>query len=208
MALALAAFAFSLTAIVAAFWYQDWRYSLPTPKPATWQPVPLGARVELPQAVMDWAPGVEQQPLFLHFFNPDCPCSRFNLDHLRELVHAYRHKARFVAILQGEDSATTQKRFADLDTGIPGVPDVDRRIANACGVYSTPQAVLLDSDQRLLFRGNYNVSRYCTERSTAFARIALESALAGQVVPGFPTAATTAYGCELPQAWRPGKNGG
>src|SRR5262249_46492721 len=42
------------------------------------------------------------------------------------------------------------------------------------GVYSTPQAVLLDAKSHIVFRGNYNVSRYCTDPRTEFVRIALE----------------------------------
>ena len=76
--------------------------------------------------------------------------------------------------------------------------DTDGRIATACGVYSTPQAAILDGTGRLFFRGNYNVSRYCLAPGSEFARIALESLLAGKPAPVFPEIAMVAYGCELP----------
>ena len=47
------------------------------------------------------------------------------------------------------------------------------------------------------YRGNYNVTRYCRERETEFARLAIESVLSGRTPPPFPAAATTAYGCPL-----------
>ena len=40
----------------------------------------------------------------------------------------------------------------------------DSSLAKACGVYSTPQAVLIDNNQNLYYRGNYNRSRYCTRQ--------------------------------------------
>jgi hypothetical protein len=74
---------------------------------------------------------------------------------------------------------------------------VDRRgaIAAEAGVYSTPQAVLVDERGRLAYRGNYNVSRYCVDPRTEFARLAIESLLAKQSVT---VPETEAYGCELP----------
>ncbi|MDP1797383.1 MAG: hypothetical protein Q8K78_07875, partial [Planctomycetaceae bacterium] len=63
----------------------------------------------------------------------------------------------------------------------------------------TPQAVILDQDLHLIYRGNYNISRYCTSRQTEFVRIALEKLLSNtspKFVP--PVAATTADGCPLP----------
>ena len=47
-------------------------------------------------------------------------------------------------------------------------------------------------------RGNYNASRYCTDRATEYARIALELLLGSNDAP--VPAETPAYGCELPSA--------
>ena len=67
-----------LAAIGGVFWLQDWRYSRPTPRPEGWHAVAAGTRVALPpeiEALRRARPGA---PVLLHFFNPDCPCSRFN----------------------------------------------------------------------------------------------------------------------------------
>lgn len=50
----------------------------------------------------------------------------------------------------------------------------------------------------LLFRGNYNVSRYCTDPGTEFACIALESVVNHTPLPPATQTALIAYGCELP----------
>lgn len=189
------------TTIVGAFWYQDWQYSLPTPRPAGYDAVGIGTVVTLPAALR--TPGTAAAlPRLLHFFNPACPCSRFNVDHLRALIGAYGDRVRFAAVLQGDTPDVLERAYDTLGLDIPYVVD-DGRLAEATGVYSTPQAVVLDRDGRLFFRGNYNATRYCRDRDTEFARRALEAMLAGQPAPRFGDAATLAYGCPLrrPASW-------
>lgn len=177
--------------ILLAFWFQDWQYSLPTPKPKglplpeTGQPLRLTSLPGIPASP-------DGRPLFLHFFNPACPCSRFNLDYIRGLVREHGAQVRFIAVIESGASCR------NLHLPMPVVADADGAIARACGVYSTPQAVLLDTKGKLCYRGNYNAGRYCTERSTEFARLALEALLASRS-PAVPSrAATMAYGCQLP----------
>jgi hypothetical protein len=67
-----------------------------------------------------------------------------------------------------------------------------------CGVYSTPQAVIIDRNQKLYFRGNYNKSRYCTDKSSNFGQMAIDSILKNKAEPHMSELATIAYGCQLP----------
>jgi hypothetical protein len=178
-----------------AFWYEDWRYSLPTPKPRDLKQEPLGTRVALPASISQ-QPG---RPLHIHFFNSGCPCSRFNLDHFKSLVRRYRGRVDFVAVVQGRERASSLAKFDKHRIGIPSVYDQERLIARDLGVYSTPQAVILDRQGQLYFRGNYNKTRYCTARETEYARAALDSLVAGLPAPVPAPAAVLAYGCELPR---------
>jgi hypothetical protein len=182
---------------VAAFWYQDWVYALPTPRPdGLHQPAP-GEYLPLGDAL--GGPTWEHRPVVVHVVNVDCPCSRFNSDHIRSLVRRFGDRVRFVALVQG-DNHPQILRDAFVDWGIPMevVPDPGGRLATALGVYSTPQAVVLTSSSRLYFRGNYNVTRYCADRRTEFVRIAIEALLASRPLPEMPDDATVAYGCPLP----------
>ena len=81
---------------------------------------------------------------------------------------------------------------------MPHIVDRGAAIARCLGVYSTPQAVLLDRDGRLVYRGNYNTSRYCTEPTTQFVRLALESLQQHRALASEPEAGI-AYGCALPE---------
>ncbi len=63
-----------VSGIAALFWQQELQYARPTPVPADYVTVLPGRRVMVPVAA-----GAVRKPVLLHFFNPDCPCSRFNL---------------------------------------------------------------------------------------------------------------------------------
>lgn len=175
------------------FYYNEWRYSLPTPVPEQYQGVNLHQRIDLAGKLNLQ----KNRPVFLHFFNPGCPCSRFNIPHFKSLVTKYGDKISFAVVVLTTDKsyteATIQKKYS---LTIPVL--FDSSLAAACGVYSTPQAVLLDNDQFLCYRGNYNRSRYCTDRKTSYAQLAIDSLLAHHRQPAFNQYALTAYGCSLP----------
>jgi hypothetical protein len=182
------------------FWDQEWRWSLPTPRPHSLQQLPMGTRPDLPAAVTArWAPAAGR-PLLLHFFNPDCPCSRFSQEHVRDLMRAYRNKVSIVAVIEPEGGVVPDDAVARAERtlGVPAVLDVDGSLARLLGVYSSPQAVLVTSGGALYYRGNYNLARYHTDERTEYARLALESLFAGAPAFDAPRAARIAYGCPLP----------
>lgn len=188
-----------LVCAAAAFWYQDLQYAIPTPKPPGLVQISVGKQVDitglLPVTMQ------KNKIRLLHFFNPNCPCSRFNVDHLQYLTRHYGANVQFIAVLQVEkdEYEVALEKFRDLKLNMKVVIDTTGAIADYCGVYSTPQAVVLDSTFHLYYRGNYNLSRFCTNSSTEFARIALDSLLKGAQLPVFEQKeATVAYGCELP----------
>jgi hypothetical protein len=191
-----------LGAAAGALWWQDWRYAQPTPRPAGLVQASVGTRLALPElaTVAMLRPG---HPVLLHFFNPRCPCSRFSLDHVRSLQRQWAGRVDFVAVVQGVERQDVRHALGGVGLDMPAIADPDGRIAATCGVYSTPQAVVLDGAGRLYFRGNYNANRYCTDAASEFARLALDSLMSGGPPPRF-RAADIAYGCELPSRRRHG----
>jgi len=180
--------------IASIFWYQEWKYNLPTPVPSNYHAINSGTYVSIKNI-----PGLEHssKPLFLHFFNPGCPCSRFNISHFKSLVKEYGDKIDFAVVVLTSNSRYTEKDVQrKFDLALPVV--FDSSYAAACGVYSTPQAALINTDKSLYYRGNYNKSRYCTDKKTNYAQIAIESLLAEQRQPLLGPAATESYGCTLP----------
>ncbi|HEV7783642.1 MAG TPA: redoxin domain-containing protein [Chitinophagaceae bacterium] len=180
--------------IAYAFWHQEWKYSLPTPVPSNYHAINSGTYVSLKDI-----PGLEHssKPLFLHFFNPNCPCSRFNITHFKSLVNEYGDKIDFAVVALTSNRRYTEKDIQQkFDLAIPVV--FDSSYAVACGVYSTPQAAIIDTGKRLYYRGNYNKSRYCTDKKTNYAQIAIDALLAEQSQPRLGPGATVSYGCTLP----------
>jgi len=173
------------------FWYNELVYHLPTPVPKNYKPIGFGRVISLSAPLNhDFS-----KPLFLHFFNPDCPCSRFNITNFKSLVKQYGQQVNFVVVVISAKTysvADIQDRFG---LNVPVL--FDASLAIACGVYSTPQAVLLDTQHKLYYRGNYNSSRYCTDPKTSYAKIAVAGLLNGHARLFFDRQALTAYGCQL-----------
>lgn len=190
--LAVLALSSCLAVIVFAFWREEIKYSLPTPVPRHYTSVSPGEIVNLPTALN------RDVAYFFHFYNADCPCSRFNAKHIRSLIGNYHDSIRFVVVVQDESSLT---RARDEFGNHPEyLIDQHSEVAIACGVYSTPQAAIITSDRRLFYRGNYNRSRYCTTRATNFAELSLIALINQQPSPQLGLEATQAYGCELDQS--------
>jgi AhpC/TSA family protein len=182
--------------IITLFWYNEWVYALPTPVPSKYKPVNTGEEIFLSAK---FQPQVAK-PLFLHFFNPDCPCSKFNISHFKSLVKQYSDKVTFVIVVLS-NKPYTAKQILDkfsLNTTVL----FDSSIAISCGVYSTPQAVIIDGNHKLYYRGNYNRSRYCTDQKTNYAQMALDALLNNDRHIIFNQYALQAYGCQLPNCTR------
>ncbi len=183
-----------LSGISFLFWHNEWKYSLPTPVPQGYQAVKPGTYINLKDLP---AFNNEPKPVFLHFFNPDCPCSRFNINNFKSLVKQYDKDINFAVVVLNKDSSYTVQDIQDrFGLTIPVL--FNGTIAAACGVYSTPQAVLINTDHTLYYRGNYNRSRYCTDKKSNYARIAIDSLLHRSAKLFLGKEATTSYGCELP----------
>jgi thiol-disulfide isomerase/thioredoxin len=179
--------------IACLFWYNEWKFSLPTPVPKQYHAVTTGTHIDLSSEFKYTA----NRPVFIHFFNPNCPCSRFNMPYFRSLAKQYGDKIFFAVVVLNKDKKYTSKEIQDkYDLNIPVL--FDKSLADECGVYSTPQAVLLDAAHNLYYRGNYNRSRYCTDKNSNYAQMAIDTMLNNIAHPVFSAYALKSYGCELP----------
>lgn len=173
------------------FYQQEVKYWLPTEIPTDYVDVPLGTKVELSLVNVSG-----DRKKFFHFYNPNCPCSKFNFKSYKELLKNYSKDFDCYAVVQnslGGVSEDTKQYLKSL--GVKLIRD-DKSIANLLGVYATPQIVLLDQDDKIYYRGNYNQARYCTNKATNYAQIAIDSMLIKSQYH-FPKNAFTAYGCTL-----------
>src|SRR5579859_2625096 len=130
-------------AIIMLFWHSAWVYSLPTPVPVNYKAVAQGTYINETWGAND------KKPVFLHFFNPDCPCSRFNIPHFKSLVKLYGQQANFAIVVMTNKKYTAREIRDRFDLDVPVL--FDSAIAASCGVYSTPQAVIIDAQHKLFY---------------------------------------------------------
>ena len=174
-------------------WHEDWKYTLPTPVPEKY----LSSRPVDCISLTDKLKAESNKPVFLHFFNPDCPCSRFNVPHFRSLVNKYGDRVAFAIVVMTSNKDYSAGDIRDkFDLDIPVF--FDGAIADSCRVYSTPQAVIIDEKKQLYYRGNYNKSRFCEDKNTNFAQMAIDSLLDNSANLITDKAALKSYGCSLP----------
>jgi len=109
----------SLLAVIgSAFWWQDWQYSRPTPRPDRFFQPAVGSRPELPPDLA--ALGRPGRPMLVHFASSQCPCTQFNLDHVRSLQQAFGEGADFVAVLDSPAAPEEAAReFESLHLRMP-----------------------------------------------------------------------------------------
>jgi hypothetical protein len=112
------------------FWHQEYQYSLPTPVPENYHAVAKGQFINLADAGL-----LKKGPLFLHFYNPDCPCSRFNASHIKSLIRNYSDSVELIIVVPDKKSlSTAKKEFGD---NLEYFVDGKQALAHAAGVYST-----------------------------------------------------------------------
>jgi hypothetical protein len=167
--------------IIYLFYIEEVKNNLPTPRPSHVPHTTFG------EILPKW-PGATK-PVLLHFYNPDCPCSRFNYKEYRRLQEKYSSYIMFQSI------SVKQIKQSTLDPHT--LWDMDGKLAKLYGVYSTPQAVLVDTNGVLIYRGNYNRSRYCTQNETAFVEKAIQDFICNKPSAQWMIRAGLPYGCSI-----------
>lgn len=182
-----------VAALVHIFWQYEVKYALPTPVPMDLKEVCIGEKVAFEPFIVQG-----EKPMLVHFFNPNCPCSRFNIKEFFDLKKVYGGDVDLAIVLESEleeDVAHFKKTYGtDMDVQL----DKGGAISDVFGIYSTPQAVILDNDGVIFYKGNYNKARFCTNKDSRFVDEALQNLIAGKPLPVFTEKATIAYGCTLP----------
>lgn len=131
-------------------------------------------------------------PVALHFWDPDCPCTRFNTPHVRDLMAAYAEKGmRFVVLTP---TAALQTRARE-EFG----PQVEIRVAGPLDPLSSPAAVLLDGQGQLAYFGPYSTGANCTTGNGDYVELVLNELDAGNNPRQINTLAVGCF-CRWPAA--------
>jgi thiol-disulfide isomerase/thioredoxin/mono/diheme cytochrome c family protein len=136
----------------------------------------------------------KKKAFVLVFTNTSCPLAKRYFPTLQALANTYRDKdVQFVAVNSAdEDSIVAMATQAvQHDMEFPFVKDPGGAAARALGVHRTPEAVVLDAEKRLCYRGRiddqYRLGGARKEPTTFDLKDALEAVLAGRMVANTET---------------------
>ena len=143
----------------------------------------------------------DKKAFVLVFTNTTCPLAQRYLPTLSMLEKDYRGKGvQFVAVNAAADDTVRAMATHALkyEVEFPTVKDFDGKAARALGVTRTPEAVVLDADKKLRYRGRiddqYRIGGTRKEPTTRDLKDAIDSVLAGKPVA---TAETEVDGCPI-----------
>lgn len=143
----------------------------------------------------------ERQAYVIVFTTIDCPLVQRYLPRVNELEEAYRDQGvQFVAINVGPGDSIVEMahQAVKVDAAFPFVKDFDGDAVRALGVSRTPEAVVLDADRRLRYRGRidsqYRLGGVKPSRGREDLKEAIDDVLAGREVS---VAETPVDGCKI-----------
>jgi hypothetical protein len=124
--------------------------------------------------------------VLVNFWREGCPCSRFAEAEFAEIARQFP-ELRTVTVVDGTLEGWRAR-------GLPGQSVANEGgIAKRFGVWAAPAAAVI-ANGRMVYVGAYNVSRYCANEETAFARKAISAALKGEAPQ---VRSTPFFGCAL-----------
>ena len=146
-----------------------------------------------------WAAGNTK---VLFFISSDCPVSNSYAPEIQRLCGDYGTKGVGCSLIYedvGLDAPSMQKHMQDYRyTGIPAMIDAKRKIANQARASITPEAVVIDSNGEIRYRGRIDnfyaaLGKPRQQVTVHDLRDALDAVLAGKPVPNPETKALGCY---------------
>jgi peroxiredoxin len=133
----------------------------------------------------------------LIFVAVKCPVSNAYNERMEKLAQDY--KARGINVIginanAAESAEAVKAHAAENHLSFPVLKDPGNKIADRLGASVTPEAYLLDSSNKLLYRGRIDNAKDSAQVNSSELRDAIEATLAGK-----PVAKTTAaaFGCSI-----------
>jgi peroxiredoxin len=136
----------------------------------------------------------------LIFISVQCPVSNAYNERMEKLAQDY--KARGVTVIGINANATesaevVKAHAAENKLSFPILKDLGNKIADRLGATKTPEAYLLDGNNKLIYHGRIDNSRDASGVNSSELRDAVEATVAGK-----PVAKTNAlaFGCSIKRA--------
>lgn len=136
----------------------------------------------------------------LIFIAVQCPVSNAYNERMEKLAQDYKERGVSVVGINAnstEPAADVKTHAEEKHLTFPILKDTGNRIADALGATRTPEAYVLDANNKLVYHGRIDNSRDMSQVNSSELRDALEATLAGK-----PVTKTTAnaFGCSIKRA--------
>ena len=196
------AIAILFSVVVAIFWFEQFQFYRPVSLPENFQEVNVNDTIVLNNLLFN-TKEKETRSVFIHFFDTSCKFSRINIEHIRLFTKKYKKSFSFYVVVSGEHDQNfidTFKTKFQVPEFVRLISDKSCTVAKECGVYSTPQAVIINPNHTLYFRGNYNSQTgLCTPANigNSSPAIAIRYKINDSPSPNFPPYMVQPWGCEL-----------
>lgn len=161
-----------------AFWWFQLRYL---------QPAGSAISLQVDALLQDLPPLPLQSLLLVHFYDPDCLCSRFNEAHARTIMQAYSQQGIhfLIAVPDAAVLAEAEQTFG-FPAFVSQVPPEQ---------LSSPLALVLDADRQPVYLGSYSDKTGCTSDDGRLVENTLDALLA---VDARRTPSQVSGGCRCP----------
>lgn len=133
----------------------------------------------------------------LIFISVQCPVSNAYNERMEKLAQEY--KARGISVVGVNANATesagdAKAHAASNNLTFPILKDNGNKLADKLGAERTPEAYLLDTSNKIVYRGRIDNARNASSATASELRDALEAVLAGKPVA---KASVPAFGCSI-----------
>ncbi|HWE04128.1 MAG TPA: redoxin domain-containing protein [Tepidisphaeraceae bacterium] len=170
-------------------------------KPPDTQPAPLAVS-DLNGVIRHPMEAGESKAAVLLFIAVDCPISNGYAPEINRICKEYEAQGVAFYLVYPDAELTTadaKKHAADYGFTCPALLDRKHELVRGVGATVTPEAVVLDHDGRIAYRGRIDdlyaaLGKRRYEATTHDLRAALQAVVAGKPVP---TPRTTAVGCAI-----------
>jgi len=138
----------------------------------------------------------------IHFWNPDCPCSKFNEVHVNKIISDYRDKNVALTVVVSGKNAEQRKEHSLLAKqvfNLAAVKDIRSDWPMEKGPPSSPAAAIMNKQGKLVYFGPYSLGARCSPDKGGFVEKVLDR-LSDDQLSQKKQLNTLAVGCFCP--WR------
>ena len=144
---ALTATLFCFSASLFVYWEEEFQYYVIENAPS----LVVGSDVDLSEFFSN-----SKRPIYFHFFDEDCADSKISLEHFPIVAKHYQEVCEYIVVNASNLEAAALRQEYQLPSYIQIIDDSDHVLTNRLKVVTTPHALIVNTDNQLLFTGNYS----------------------------------------------------